>query len=153
MHLGILARVSTEEQRKGQTIQAQISELENYAKQNNLTIVDRFLDEGWSGTLEHRPALDRMNESIMSGAIDTVLMYHPDRLSRDSVQQLLLQREYEKQHITLIFTSQPNLHDQSPEVRLIQKTIIAMTSELDKMRITDRFRIGKLRKVRSGHHF
>ena len=151
MKLGILARVSTDEQRKGQTIQSQVSELEHYAQKNNWIICDRFLDEGWSGELEHRPALDRLNEAILAKEIDSVLMYHPDRLSRNLIQQLLLQQNYEKQGVKIIFTSQPNMEDQSPESRLITKTIVAMNSELDKMRITDRFRMGKLRKARSGH--
>jgi site-specific DNA recombinase len=58
----IYVRVSTEEQAtEGFSIQAQLSELERYALQNNLDIVERYIDEGFSGkTIEGRPQMRRL---------------------------------------------------------------------------------------------
>ena len=48
--VGLYGRVSTEEQAlRGFSIEAQVDALKEYAKENNMKIVDIYLDEGISG--------------------------------------------------------------------------------------------------------
>src|SRR5258708_4942010 len=49
LRLAIYARVSTEEQREGQTIDSQVSELERFARDKAWLISGTYKDEGWSG--------------------------------------------------------------------------------------------------------
>jgi len=60
MRLAIYARVSTEEQKEGQTIDSQIAELERHARESGWEIREIYKDEGWSGAVMARPALDRL---------------------------------------------------------------------------------------------
>jgi site-specific DNA recombinase len=62
LRVALYARVSTEEQREGQTIDSQIAELERFAQERHWPIVGTYKDEGWSGALMARPALDRLRD-------------------------------------------------------------------------------------------
>lgn len=78
-------RVSTEEQAlKGYSINAQIDNLTEYCKNNNMKIVDHYTDEGISGGKApmQRPALRRLLEDVESGKIDIILFTKLDRWFR-----------------------------------------------------------------------
>ena len=53
--VAIYARVSSEEQREGQTIDAQVLELERFANEKGWHVSGVYKDEGWSGTMLVRP--------------------------------------------------------------------------------------------------
>ena len=46
-------------------------------------ISERFDDEGWSGANAERPALERLFQRIQEGAIDRIVVYRMDRLTRN----------------------------------------------------------------------
>src|SRR5205823_6521123 len=60
LRAAIYARVSTEEQKEGQTIDSQIAELERFSASQGWQVIDVYKDEGWSGALLARPQLDRL---------------------------------------------------------------------------------------------
>ena len=79
----IYARVSA----KGQITRLQIRELEQYAERCGWTTV-QYTDEGYSGWLRHRPALDRLMADARLRKFDVVLVWKLDRFGR-SVHQLI----------------------------------------------------------------
>ena len=54
------ARVSTSRQENEETIENQIMAVKEFAKEKGLIIAKEYLDEGWSGTILARPALDEL---------------------------------------------------------------------------------------------
>lgn len=83
--VGLYGRVSTEEQAlRGFSIEAQVSALKEYAKKNNMKIVDVYLDEGISGAKPplKRPALKRLLDDVEAGKIDMILFTKLDRWFR-----------------------------------------------------------------------
>ena len=83
--VGLYGRVSTDEQAlKGFSIEAQVDALKEYAKKNNMKIVDVYLDEGISGAKPplKRPALKRLLEDVEAGKIDMILFTKLDRWFR-----------------------------------------------------------------------
>ena len=60
MRAALYARVSTEGQEKQETINSQLADLREHAKNSNLTIVEEYIDNGYSGELFDRPALDKL---------------------------------------------------------------------------------------------
>lgn len=83
--VGLYGRVSTDEQAlKGFSIEAQVDVLKEYAKKNNMKIVDIYLDEGISGAKPplKRPALKRLLEDVEAGKIDMILFTKLDRWFR-----------------------------------------------------------------------
>lgn len=85
LRVGLYGRVSTEEQAlRGFSIEAQVDALKEYAKKNNMKIVDIYLDEGISGAKPplKRPALNRLLEDVKAGKIDMILFTKLDRWFR-----------------------------------------------------------------------
>ena len=83
--VGLYGRVSTEEQAlRGFSIEAQVDALKEYCKDNNMKIVDIYLDEGISGAKPplKRPALKRLLEDVEAGKIDMILFTKLDRWFR-----------------------------------------------------------------------
>jgi len=74
MLISIYARVSSERQEKEETIQNQIMALEEHAKEHGHTIVNRYLDDGWSGTILARPSLDDLRLDARKKLWEAVLI-------------------------------------------------------------------------------
>lgn len=146
--LAIYARVSTLRQEEEQTIQNQISVLEEYAKKNGYTIVRRYIDEGWSGDILARPALDELRQDAKSKQWDAVLIYDPDRLARRYSYQELVSDELQEAGVEIIYITVKT--PKSGEDK-IAHGVRGLFAEYERTRISERFRLGKLRKVREGH--
>lgn len=78
----LYARVSGEEQAKfGFSIQNQVERLERYANENNLMIVDNYIDEGFTAANQDRPALQRLLKDLHK--IDLIIFTKLDRFTRN----------------------------------------------------------------------
>lgn len=78
----ILARVSHDEQAKfGFSIENQLDKLRTYAKENNLLLVDEYVDEGFSAGSMKRPELQRLLSDL--DRIDLIIFTRLDRFSRN----------------------------------------------------------------------
>ncbi|MBC7115402.1 MAG: recombinase family protein [Archaeoglobi archaeon] len=89
MRCAIYARVSTEEQKKnGISIDAQVEFLRRWVQLDGYEVVDEYIDEGYSGGSLERPELQRLIEDVKKRRFDFILVYHNDRLSRDTKQAL-----------------------------------------------------------------
>ncbi len=81
--VALYCRVSTEEQAlHGDSIQTQKDALTEYAKKNNLKIIDYYIDNGFTATSLKRPDLNRLLEDIKENKIDRILFTKIDRWSR-----------------------------------------------------------------------
>ena len=83
--VALYARVSTDQQvREGDSIQAQITALREYAKKNGHEIVGEYIDDGVSGTLlNERDELQRMLDDVRDGKIELVIFTRLDRYFRN----------------------------------------------------------------------
>lgn len=143
----IYARVSTEEQQSGQTIQSQLEELRQTVKQNEYLAFGEYIDDGWSGALLERPALDRLRADLAAGRFKAVVIHSPDRLSRVGLHQWLLRDEFERSGAKVHFVKSPDTSEMSDEARVIDKAAWAMFSELERLKIKERTRRGRRYKV------
>ncbi|MCB4304783.1 recombinase family protein [Clostridioides difficile] len=83
LRVALYIRVSTEEQvLNGDSIRTQIEALEQYSKENDFNIVDKYVDEGFSATNLKRPNLQRLLKDVEANKVDLVLLTKIDRLSR-----------------------------------------------------------------------
>ena len=81
----LYARKSTDvEDKQVLSIEAQITELRAFAKQNNLNVIDTFIEKQ-SAKIPGRPIFGEMLKRIEKGEADGILAWHPDRLARNSV--------------------------------------------------------------------
>src|ERR671917_978740 len=82
--VGLLLRVSSEEQRDRETIEIQDEFLNEYCRLYGLEVVNTYPDDGISGTipLHERPEGRRLLKDAKEGKFQTVLVYKLDRLGR-----------------------------------------------------------------------
>ncbi len=81
----LYARKSTEEDdRQVMSIEAQLFELREYARKENLEIIEEF-QESKSAKTPGRPVFNEMMDKIEKMGNVGVLAWHPDRLARNSV--------------------------------------------------------------------
>ncbi|OGH23831.1 MAG: hypothetical protein A2629_00095 [Candidatus Levybacteria bacterium RIFCSPHIGHO2_01_FULL_41_15] len=142
------ARVSTSKQEEEQTIKTQLNTLEEFSKKNDYTIVQSYIDEGWSGDILARPSLDQLRQEAKEKKWEAVLIYDPDRLARRYSYQELVMDELREAGIEVIFVtiSAPK----NPEDKILHG-VRGLFAEYERVKITERFRLGKLRKVKEGH--
>ena len=94
----IYARVSSERQRQEQTIASQTVGLRELAATRGLLVTEDlvFEDEGFSGAILQRPALERLRDRAADGAFEVLLCHAPDRLARRYAYQVLLLEEFQR---------------------------------------------------------
>lgn len=78
-----------------ETDQYQQAEVERYAKENQIKLIKRFSDIGYSGLNTNRPALQEMLTLLRDSSqhINTLLMHSPKHLGRDPGNYINLMRE------------------------------------------------------------
>ena len=77
------ARFSSDNQNQN-SIEYQITEIKKYCKANNIELVKKYEDEGFSGTTSRRPAFKRLIKDAMNKPEwDLILVYDLSRFSRN----------------------------------------------------------------------
>lgn len=102
LRAALYPRVSTEEQKlKGYSIAAQIDNLKEYCKDNDMKIVDIYVDEGVSGAKPalKRPAMARLLEDVEAGKIDIILFTKLDRWFRNVKEYFKVQEILDKNKV------------------------------------------------------
>jgi len=142
--VALYSRVSTDEQREGQTIQSQIAELERFVNSKGWSVAATYQDDGWSGAILARPSLDRLRDDCAAGLFDAVVINDVDRLARDVSHLGIVKRDLERKNIQLIFRKLPQ--GSSPTNNLMIN-ILGSFAEFDREQIIDRTRRGRRHKI------
>lgn len=145
----LYCRVSTDRQEQEATIESQIDEVEariradgNYLKENL-----KFVDDGWSGELIVRPALDAMRDAASRREFEVLYVYDRGRLSRKfAYQELVLDELYDK---SIEFVTLHDVNALTAEERVLQ-AMQGVFHEYERVKIAERMRRGKLYKVKNG---
>lgn len=146
------ARVSTNRQEKEETIESQIAELEERIKSDGSTLDEKnkFKDDGWSGELLERPALDQLRDAIKNKTFEVLYVYDLGRLSRNFLNQLILVEEIKSAEIELI-----SLHDINAQTyeEVMAQRVMGVFHDYERVKIAERFRRGKIYKAQKGLMF
>ena len=144
------ARVSENPDEEEQSIKNQAMVFEERAEKNSWKIVQEYKDDDWSGDILERPALDklRLDAKNKNRAWDAVLIYDPDRLARRYSYQELVMDELREAGVEVIFVTVPAPKDAGEK---ILHGVRGLFAEYERAKIAERFRLGKLRKVKEGH--
>lgn len=114
----LYARVSSKAQAEhGHSLGTQISACKDKAVELGAENIKEYIDDGYSGAYLERPALDSLRDAIHDKIHDAVIVFDPDRLSRNLAHQLLLTEEFEKRGAKLVFVS-TEIQD-TPEGRML----------------------------------
>lgn len=146
--IAVYGRVSSSNQENEGTIETQLSAVYDFAEKNKLTIVKKYVDEGWSGDTIIRPALDQLRTDASKKIWQGVLLYDPDRLARRYSYQELITDELREKGIEVLYVTTP-----APQngIEKILFGVQGLFAEYERAKITERFRIGKVRKAKEGN--
>ncbi|WP_028316596.1 recombinase family protein [Desulfatibacillum aliphaticivorans] len=135
--VAIYARVSTDKQ----TVDAQLEELQKYAKRRSWTLYQVFTDQGFSGANTKRPAFQKMLEDAHRKRFDVLLVWKLDRLSRSLKDLVDTLDKLNSCGIGFVSFSDPGLDTLSPTGRLTFQIIGAM-AEFERALMSERVKSG-----------
>src|SRR6185295_18153686 len=147
LRAAIYARVSTAEQAEGHSIDAQLDNLRAFAQERGHQLAGEYVDPGFQGDTEDRPALRRLLLDARNRAFDLVLVYRFDRIFRDV--RLFLNADHElRQHDVRLISITEAIED-THEGRL-QLLIKGSFAEYEKAIIRERANLGRIRAAKEG---
>ena len=149
--VGIYVRVSTEEQAtEGFSIRGQIEKLSDYAKIRDWEVYNIYSDDGISGkNITDRPEINKMIKDIVSGNIDTVLIFKVDRLTRNTKDLIELVDIFNQNSCDFISMMEA-IDTKTASGRMFIK-IIGIFAEFERENIIERTRLGIARKISEGY--
>lgn len=106
-------RVSTLDQ----NTDTQLFALKEYCQRMNLQIADEYIDFGFSGKDDKRPAFDRLLSDMRENKIDGVIVTKLDRIGRSLKHLLNLFEEFQNRGVEFISITQ-NINTTTPEGRM-----------------------------------
>lgn len=112
------SRCSSDEQKKnGYTVKDQLDFIEIFARENELIVVDEYVDEGISATLEisKRKALAQLIQDAKAGKFDIVVFKCIDRFFRSVGEYYACQKQLEKAGVTWLSIEEPDLDPQDDD--------------------------------------
>ena len=101
----IYARYSSASQTE-QSIEGQLHVCTQYAKANDLIVVDTYIDRATTGTNDNRAAFQQMLKDSENAAWEVVLVYAIDRFGRNSVEVALNKQRLKTNGKVLISATQ-----------------------------------------------
>lgn len=147
MRSAIYARVSTEDQAKeGFSLEAQLEKLRAYCNARGWGVAGEYVDDGYSGRDERRPAYRRMMEE--RDRWDNVLVMRMDRIHRNSrnfMEMMERLRAWGKE-----FTSMQESLDTATAMGRFVMDIIQRIAQLESEQIAERVYTGMSQKAKSG---
>ena len=150
IRVALYARVSSEKQADELTIQSQVAAIRQRIAADQCKIDTElcFLDEGFSGAILQRPALERLRDLAYSGIIDRLYIHSPDRLARNYAHQVVLLEEFQKHQVEVVFLNDV-VGSASPEGNLLVQ-VQGMIAEYERAKILERTRRGRRFAARQG---
>lgn len=143
----VYARVSTEEQEEGYSLQTQLQSCRNWARENNYKIVAEITDDFTGRTLE-RPGFSEVVSIIQAGEADAVITHMPDRLSRNLFNRISIREELYDLDVELISVTR-GIFTPTPANRFVDN-IEGAVAEYELELIRERTTRGRKAKAESG---
>ena len=145
-------RVSGRGQIEGDGFKRQELAIRQYAKANDIRIVQVFREAGISGTkeLEDRPALMALMAALHANGTKLVLVERLDRLARDLMVQESILHDLKSHGFRLVSVAEPDLCSDDPSRKLMRQ-IMGAFAEYEKTMIVCKLRGARQRqKTRTG---
>jgi site-specific DNA recombinase len=148
-HAAIYARVSSERQADAGTIASQVAALRARASADGLVVpaAREFLDDGYSGSVLARPALERLRDLAAAGGVDRLYVLAPDRLARRYAYQVLLVEEFAAAGAEVVFLNRAP--GATPEDALLLQ-VQGVLAEYERALFLERSRRGKRHAAQAG---
>ena len=113
-----------------QSIEGQLRDIHEFAKRENITIVNEYIDRAISGTKDDRPAFQRMLKDAARHQFTLVLVWKLDRFSRDRYASAV-HKNYLKKYGVKVVSVMENISD-NPEGVILESVLEGMAEYYSK---------------------
>jgi site-specific DNA recombinase len=149
----IYARVSSEEQVQGYSIQAQLRACREWAEKHGYTVAKEYLDEGYSASrnLDKRESFKEMlgDAASKSHPFDAIIVHKLDRFSRNSLESFTSKAILKRQKVRLISVQEPVVGSDAPEDAFMEHILVAM-AEFYSKNLGREIKKGLTERIRQG---
>ena len=97
----IYARYSSDRQNE-QSIQGQVDVCTEWAKNNDISIVNMYHDDALTGKTDHRPAFQQMIKDAKSEKFDYIIVYKLDRFARNRYDSAIYKAQLKKCNVRVL---------------------------------------------------
>ena len=97
----IYARYSSDNQRE-ESIEGQLRECNDFAKRNDITIIDSYIDRAFSATTDKRPAFQKMIKDSAKNMFDVIIVQKLDRFARNRYDSARYKAQLRKNGVKVI---------------------------------------------------
>ena len=148
--VALYVRVSSQEQaNEGVSIEAQVAALTAYAKSQGWEIVEEYIDAGYSGGTDDRPALKRLLLDANRKRFDIVSVCKLDRFFRNL--RLLLNHLHGLEELGIKFVSTQEGMDTATPYGKFAMQIMGVIAEFERGRIGERVKDSRRYLISRGH--
>lgn len=155
------SRCSSDEQKKnGYTVKDQLDFIEIFARENDLIVIDEYIDEGISATLEisKRKALAQLIADAKAGKFDIVVFKCIDRFFRSVGEYYECQKQLQKAGVTWLSIEEADLDPQDDDAAFKINIYLTMAEyearkTSKRIRFNNKMRIKNRQVVTGGHNF
>ena len=147
---GLYARVSTDIQLEGYSIDAQKEFLLNYAKAKEFTEYEYYVDGGYSGKDLERPAIQKLIRDVKEHKIDCVIVFKLDRISRSQKDTLYLIEEVFNKYNVGFVSVRENFDTTTPFGKAMVG-VLSIFAQLERETILERTKIGIQKRAENGY--
>ncbi len=148
LRTALYARVSIEEQREGYSIQEQLLAARRLAEQKGWTVVGEYVDEGYSGTNDRRPAFRHLLSVARRHRFDVAIVHKIDRFYRNAQGLLKTHSQLTKKEILFLSICE-NIDFTTPWGKVIL-AVLGILAEIFIDNLRQETRKGKLGRARQG---
>jgi site-specific DNA recombinase len=149
----VYARVSSEEQVQGYSIQAQLRACREWAGKHGYKVAKEYLDEGYSASrnLDKRESFKEMlgDAASKSHPFDTIIVHKLDRFSRDSLESFTSKAILKRHKVRLISVQEPVVGSDAPEDAFMEHILVGM-AEFYSKNLAREARKGLTERIRQG---
>ncbi len=143
----IYARYSSDSQSE-QSIEGQLRVCKEYAKNNNILILDTYIDRAMTGTNDNRPDFQRMIKDSNQKSFDYVLVYKFDRFSRNKYETAIHKKTLRDNGVKVI--SATEFVPDTPE-GIISESMLEGYAEYYSAELSQKIRRGNNESRRKGN--
>ena len=144
----IYARYSSEKQTE-QSIEGQVHVCSEYAKRNNIEIIDTYIDRAKSGRNDNREAFQKMLNDSANKTFSIVLVYALDRFSRNRFDSAINKALLKKNGVKLISATQPIT--ENPEGILLESLLEGL-AEYYSAELSQKLTRGRRESIEKGQY-
>ncbi len=151
----VYARYSSEKQTE-QSIEGQLRVCQEFAAQNDIKIVDTYIDRATTGTNDNRAAFQKMlSDSEKNPIWDIVLVYALDRFGRNTIDIAVNKQRLQKNNIILISATQRtsvNIDGSKNLDGIILESVLIGLSEYYSVELSQKVKRGRRESREKGNY-